>query len=314
MQAAIESRSTVPQHRQQFFQAIVCSLTDSLAVIDQTGEIRFVNRSWEEFGRCNGAVVTSGNYLSVCAAADDESSRESLDGLRDLLQGKIPSFSLEYPCHSPTTQRWFILDARRMEWPGEPLYLITHKNITRRRLAEEAARALSLTDQLTGLANRRHFDSFLNQEWNARSRSQDQMSLILFDIDHFKECNDTYGHLAGDQCLKSVAEVLKKFGNRPRDLAARYGGEEFALILGDSDELSASRIANEVRNQVRSLEIPLSHDGKFVTISAGVASARPIRTQSLEEFLSKADQALYLAKSRGRDRVERSADRLPLTA
>jgi len=171
--------------------------------------------------------------------------------------------------------------------------------------ANQNLRRLSLLDGLTGIANRRHFDEILLNEWNRAVRDAMPLSLVILDIDFFKNYNDTYGHQTGDDCLKQVAGCLSGFLKRPGDLAARYGGEEFAAILPNTDMQGAAAMGEMLRSGIEALQIPHSSSSvsAFVTISAGVASTIPLQTGSPEELLAAADKALYQAKQSGRNRV-----------
>ncbi len=164
---------------------------------------------------------------------------------------------------------------------------------------------LSISDELTNLGNRRHFDSMLEQEWQRALRFQTPVSLILFDIDFFKLFNDNYGHQAGDGCLRMVAEEIGSFARRPGDAAARYGGEEFVLLLSGTEPTQAVRIAEACRARVESLKIPHSYSkaGSVVTVSAGVTSMVPGHDTGRRTLVEAADKALYRAKSEGRNRV-----------
>lgn len=180
--------------------------------------------------------------------------------------------------------------------------------ITMRRNAElQAARdqleRISLTDSLTGLANRRHFDQHLAQEWARAQREGSSVALIMIDIDHFKNYNDEYGHPAGDHCLRQVAEALQSIAQRPLDLVARYGGEEFAIILPQTQAPVA--VAEQCRQVVEDLQIPhaFSEAASMVTISAGVCIGQPGPNDSPEAVTEGADEALYKAKEAGRNRV-----------
>lgn len=164
---------------------------------------------------------------------------------------------------------------------------------------------LTVLDELTGIANRRQFDAFLEKEWQRSLRAGQPISLVLLDIDCFKAYNDTYGHQAGDLCLTSVASRLASLARRPGDLAARYGGEEFALVLSGTDEESARQIAEQARAGVESLGIPHGRStvAPLVTISAGVATLVPKHVHTRKMFVECADLALYKAKRDGRNRV-----------
>lgn len=200
-------------------------------------------------------------------------------------------------------------------YPGKP-YLPEDVE-TMRSLAELAALALqranvfeemlkrSLTDGLTGLANRRHFDARLTQEWENAARDGRPLALLLVDIDSFKKYNDSYGHAQGDECLRQIAEVLMSAGRRQYDVAARYGGEEFALILPDSTVKNAAKRAEALRKTIMAMKIPhrASVTGKVVTVSIGVAAIVPTASTQPADLITRADQALYDAKKQGRNRV-----------
>jgi diguanylate cyclase (GGDEF)-like protein len=171
--------------------------------------------------------------------------------------------------------------------------------------ANHSLQALVLQDSLTGLSNRRHFDRGFGQEFRRAIRTGTSIGLILIDVDQFKQYNDTYGHQAGDACLRAIASTIPSLVNRPGDIAARYGGEELALLLPGTALAGARALAERVAQAVRNLAIP--HAGSehgIVTISAGVEAFVPVRDLDTEaELLEHADMALYAAKHAGRDRV-----------
>ncbi|OPX88728.1 PleD family two-component system response regulator [Pelotomaculum sp. PtaB.Bin117] len=164
---------------------------------------------------------------------------------------------------------------------------------------------LSLIDGLTGIANRRHFDEVFDNEWRRALRASQPLSVIMLDIDFFKKYNDFYGHLAGDDSLRQVADVLKRTACRAGDLAARYGGEEFSVVLPLTDVDEAFNIALKMHNNVRLLGIPhqQSEVSDILTVSAGVASMIPQQKVSPDILIKEADKALYKAKYQGRNRV-----------
>ncbi|WP_213881678.1 sensor domain-containing diguanylate cyclase [Pseudomonas sp. dw_358] len=165
--------------------------------------------------------------------------------------------------------------------------------------------ALSYQDGLTGIANRRRFDNTLAKEWSEAQRSGQPLSLILMDIDCFKQYNDQYGHLRGDECLKRVGQLLSLAAQRPRDLVARFGGEEFVWLLPDTDAEAARELAEKCRVLVRQQRIAheLSPVAPVVTLSLGVGTVMPSPEQSSTSFVEQVDRALYQAKREGRDRV-----------
>lgn len=168
-----------------------------------------------------------------------------------------------------------------------------------------ALQRISRVDALTGLANRRHLDDVLDVEWRRAARTHSPLSVLMIDVDCFKLYNDTLGHGAGDDCLRAVAEALRSELNRPSDFAARYGGEEFAVVLVDTDLEGAEVVAESMRTAVERLTIPhpSSVAGSYVTVSIGVATARPGKSFKAETLMGAADRMLYAAKRSGRNRV-----------
>ena len=165
---------------------------------------------------------------------------------------------------------------------------------------------LATIDGLTGIANRRFFDLRIQSEFRRAQREQTPLAIILFDIDYFKQFNDEFGHIAGDLCLKRIAQTIGGRFNRATELAARYGGEEFVVIISNIQLEQALNIANSVRKLVSSLAIsaPEKARSSFVTLSGGVACFTPDINQEPNELLEQADHALYLAKSAGRNCIE----------
>jgi two-component system chemotaxis family response regulator WspR len=163
---------------------------------------------------------------------------------------------------------------------------------------------LAALDSLTGIANRRRFDEVLRSEWQRGQRDKKPLSLLMCDIDCFKFYNDTFGHLAGDLCLKKAAAVLTEHLKRPADVAARYGGEEFAIVLPDTDQAGALLIASACCRHIEQLAIdnPRSPDG-VITMSIGLATILPSKADSAQALVARADKALYQAKNDGRNRV-----------
>jgi diguanylate cyclase (GGDEF)-like protein len=163
---------------------------------------------------------------------------------------------------------------------------------------------LARMDGLTGIANRRHFDTYLPTELQRSQRTKAPLSLILADVDHFKAYNDRYGHQAGDMCLKAVASAIQSAARRSTDLPVRYGGEEFAMILPETPLEGALDVAKSIAQGLAKLGIP--HDGsnehRVVTLSQGVATCGGGELSS-DQLLKRADQALYRAKETGRNRI-----------
>jgi diguanylate cyclase (GGDEF)-like protein len=169
----------------------------------------------------------------------------------------------------------------------------------------DALRALLLTDALTGVSNRRHFDHQLRHQWTHCLRSGSSLALLMIDIDYFKRYNDHYGHPQGDACLAAVAQCCAAVVQRPLDTFARYGGEEFAAILSDTALAGAAALAQRMVAQVRALQRThaASPLGGVLSISVGVASEVPTSQRDCAQLLQQADAHLYRAKQGGRNRA-----------
>ncbi|BEV14370.1 sensor domain-containing diguanylate cyclase [Herbaspirillum sp. DW155] len=306
-----QSDKSAASHFPRLLQAALDSLDSQIAVIDCTGVIHYVNKTWCDFGKENG--IPSGyrwigaNYLAVCHTAGsrgDGDGQQVYAGIRAVIESGAPCFQYEYPCHSPNEQRWFMMRIAPM-LEAENFFVVSHNVITGRKLAEqrierlnEKLALLAVTDKLTGLANRMKLDEALESEITRARRYEKKLSLILLDVDHFKEVNDKFGHSAGDAVLVRIAEILRA-NVRATDIVGRWGGEEFLLILPECDVEAASCMAEKLRLIVE------RHRFAFVdtrTCSFGVAAYQS--GQDGTTLLSLADSALYRAKNSGRNRVE----------
>jgi len=165
---------------------------------------------------------------------------------------------------------------------------------------------LSQRDGLTELYNRRTFEEKAGEAWRLATRNKTPLSILLFDIDHFKRFNDTYGHVTGDDCIRKVAGTIASCFNRPGDIVARYGGEEFIALLPDTDAIGAAHTAESIRSAVEELAIPHEKSTEFkrVTISVGATTLRYTTGTNLEQQIEAADQALYKSKEQGRNQVQ----------
>ncbi len=165
---------------------------------------------------------------------------------------------------------------------------------------------LCIIDPLTNITNRRGFSNSLKVEWNRATRENDYLGLIMLDIDYFKKYNDTYGHQAGDACLKQVAAALAQCLRRPADLAARYGGEEFVIILPSTPPSGVKAVAEQVNQCIENLRIDHSENSvsPYVTASLGAACGKPLPKITYDDFLGAADDALYKAKDQGRNQFQ----------
>lgn len=315
----------------EFLQRTLDCLRSHMAILNDEGTIIAVNATWNKFATSNGLAEKfcgpGANYLRSCDQATGDCSEEAkvvADGIRDVIANRREHFYLEYPCHSPSEQRWFSVRITRFEINQSVKIVVSHDNVTQRKLAElkvqEANRRLSqiaATDGLTGIANRRSFDTAFEQEWKRNARTRTPLSVALLDVDCFKQFNDNYGHLPGDDCLKAIAQTLQKTIGRAGDFVARYGGEEFAIILPNT-AAGSSVILERLLVCIRTLAIPhaFSNVGRgVVTVSIGCATVVPSENDSESALLARADHALYEAKVNGRDQlICDDAERAVLTA
>lgn len=264
--------------------------------------------------------------IVICTAYSDYSAEELSTRFRDtdsLLILKKPFEPLEIlQMANALTEKW-TLSRRAALRLNEMRQLVEQRTtelekanaellfeIDRRRKKEVELQRISRLDSLTGVANRRVFDEILKEEWKLATCLGQPLSLVMLDLDHFKEYNDHYGHVAGDTCLRDVAQSISHHPKRPRNLFARYGGEEFALILPQTSNQGACLVAERLRNAIEVLQIPhgFSSTGTTLTVSLGVATVIPRDGIPVDSLIKLADQALYSAKHAGRNRVETVGD------
>ena len=280
-------------------------------VTDQNFTILMANHSyWAEFG----ALPVDKKTILCHEHRPGESCHTENCPLTRILAGS-DSYAYEASKEKDGVSQHFIVTSKPLlDAKGKAIGIIeSFQEITERKHAEEALAAsnrklesLSNTDGLTGIANRRHFDDVLAREYARHARSGAKLSLILLDIDYFKAFNDSYGHIAGDECLQKIAKVIADCAARPADLAARYGGEEFACILPETDRTGALVIAEKIRMDIMALAIPhqKSQVAACVTASLGVETVQCRTGGSALEILVQVDELLYCAKSSGRNRIE----------
>ncbi|MDA3913615.1 diguanylate cyclase [Oleiagrimonas sp.] len=295
-----------------FLRSVLDTIPDHVAVIDTRGDIHFVNQNWVEFGRENACRVVPDwkgvNYLDACdkaAAMGDTFGMKAASGIRSVMASEADDFYFEYPCHSQDEKRWFMMRVTPFYMKGEPYYVVCHQNITERKIAEEKVLSLAFLDGLTHIPNRRYFDTFLDGEWKRCRRLNMPLSLVLIDLDHFKLLNDSYGHQQGDESLKLVGRLLKKYSRRPADACARYGGEEFAMVYGNTTLSQAGLLMEFLLEDIRSLQIPnaASPAAPVLTASIGLSSTIPGDVNRPQHLVKAADDLLYQAKENGRNQL-----------
>jgi len=232
--------------------------------------------------------------------------------LKQLSSRDRAEYDIQLAGTANTTEDFILSTAALTNLDGSRGLFCQFKNITARKVAEkelaaanEALTRMSMIDGLTQIANRRCFDETLNKEWLRLKRNQLPLSLLMGDIDFFKKYNDHYGHQGGDECLRQIAQVLARSVMRPADLVARYGGEEFVVLLPEIDIQGAICVGNRILAAIEgvAIEHQLSTVSKTVTMSMGAATLVPKAGQDGAGLIALADEALYLSKNGGRNRI-----------
>ena len=277
----------------------------SVMITDTKGNLTYVNPKFCEVSGYSREEVIGHNPRFLKSGETPLSTYEGLWGA--LISGN------EYKCELLNKKKngdfyWESASFSPIKSPSGNIthFLAVKEDITEKKRLEGRLTELSFTDELTGIANRRSYEKAIESEWNRARRKQMPLACIMVDIDYFKSFNDNFGHIAGDDCLRKVAQAIKSVIVRAGDLVARYGGEEFILILPDSDKESARKLAEVLRKKVESLKIenPSSDISDYITISLGVASLVPGETGMGSVLVSATDSELYLAKKEGRNRVK----------
>lgn len=285
-----------------FLDSILQSTGDILIIaLDTTFRVKYLNTMGE---RVLGIKAEKAHEERLLDLIESRERSHFAKAIRAVAPGQEYGFQFNYDLDG--TSHYFEATLSEILHTGTLAgYLLVAHDTTERKQLEETLLNLSYLDGLTGIANRRRFDERLEQEWRRASREQQKLTLIMVDIDYFKNYNDHYGHPAGDECLKKIAQVLHEASGRPGDLAARYGGEEFALILPNTTHAGGEKVAEQIRARVEALELPhaRSEVSPWVTVSVGVTSHAPGNKEDSNILLEGADRALYKAKQQGRNRV-----------
>ncbi|MET3131189.1 two-component system cell cycle response regulator [Oxalobacteraceae bacterium GrIS 1.11] len=304
-QLQIRSNHATQQEQEERLRTIVNNMAEGLLIIEADGTIQFTNPA------CDQCLGYQENQLAGRSIAD-------------LLQPQVTQEYLEYfalYAANPETARKHgtreVLIRHRSGaglsmdltltpmYLRQPLYIGLLHDITHHKQSEDALQRAAHIDVLTRIANRRHFDIFLEKEWQRSVRSGAPLSLVVLDVDHFKLYNDSLGHPAGDACLQQVAQALQSHACRPTDLAARYGGEEFVLLFAETEASAALPIAEAIRAHIEALHLPhpRSSTAPWVTVSIGVATMFPHQLDDRSSLFVAADRAMYVAKENGRNQV-----------
>jgi diguanylate cyclase (GGDEF)-like protein len=239
------------------------------------------------------------NYGAICRSADysdqETGGSAAWHGISSVLRGERDRFTLEYPCATPQEDKWFRMRVVPLAGRVTSGAVIAHEEITERKRLEASLHAMATTDELTGLANRRQFFTFLRDEHaRLKRRTGHCAAVLMMDLDRFKAVNDTYGHEAGDAVLAHVAGLIQH-SLREVDKAGRLGGEEFGVLLGEADAEAAESYAERLRQDIAG--VPTIYDSHTIpmTISIGIA-VLTADDLNVETVLRKADEAMYRAK------------------
>ncbi|MGI6551544.1 MAG: sensor domain-containing diguanylate cyclase [Bacillota bacterium] len=292
------------------FQRIVETAIEGILIFDKDYRITFANKNMASMLGYTVNEMLGRSYISFFP----ESQLDVYKHQESLRKKGLDSV---YECcllRKDGQKHWFLISAKPIfddygRFEGSfGMFTDINERKEMELLLEETNRQLtelSNKDSLTGIPNRRCFDATLEHEYSRLRRSKSKLSVILLDIDHFKEYNDYYGHVMGDDCLRQVGKVLTSCISRSVDLAARYGGEEFACILPDTDIHGAVKIAERIRQRIQDLKIEhkKSSVSEFVTASFGVITVRYSPKVSLADIVAMADKLLYKAKVSGRNRI-----------
>ena len=304
-QLQIRSNSETQEEQAERLRTIVNNMAEGLLIIEADGRIQYTNPACDHYlgyrenelaGRSIGELLSplvTQEYLDYFAmyAANPETAHNH--GTREVAirhrNGEAMSMDLTL---TPMYLR-------------QPLYIGLLHDITHHKQSEDALQRAAYLDPLTKIANRRHFDSFLEKEWQRAVRNGGTLSLVVLDVDHFKLYNDSLGHPAGDTCLQQVALAIQAHACRSGDLAARYGGEEFVMLFAETEAENAMVLAETIRADIENLRLPhpRSPTSNWITVSIGVATIRPHQLDDREALFVAADRALYVAKEGGRNQV-----------
>ncbi len=293
------------REREAHYRLLANNIADIIILIDARSRLRYVSQSVEPVLGKRPEDLLGKSCFDMIHPEDQESVRSATAQLSGIDRVSTVVFRT---WRADGTLAWVESKFKLAALPDDPAqleFLCVIRDVTERKRMEDELNQLNrrlaqlaATDGLTGLTNRRTFDDFLLRQFE----SCDEISVLLLDIDGFKGYNDTYGHQAGDRCLQAVAKVIGDATSNTSGLSARYGGEEFAVVLPDTGEDDALKVAEAIRLAVRALGVPNAGSSRgYITVSVGVA-ARTDATRDDSALVGEADSALYEAKRLGRNR------------
>ena len=291
-----------------FSRDILDTLREPVVIVDAGAQIIKANRAWIDWQRSTGVGedAVGNGYLKLVLRPDRLINKSHELALNTAVEAVLQGVGDERDCDikyldADGHEQWFTIRIRAFRHGSGRHALIAHADITRLKRAEQELRQLAITDGLTQVANRRHFDERIHEEIDRSQRYGRPLVLLLLDIDHFKKVNDSYGHPAGDAVLRRVADICRA-SIRTLDLVARFGGEEFAILLPETDIPGALQLAERIREEIAASPVVYGPHTIQVTASLGVAATENGDRDS-EQLLKAADEMLYAAKQGGRNQV-----------
>lgn len=313
-------------HRLALLESILGAVNLGAIVLDEQHRIVLWNHWMARHSACRADAVLGQDFFAVYPelrhkridSAITQALRDNFQSLLSQTLHKAPFALYTHGVAAGTAEgqerMQQAIAVTPINLPASPRHCLIQINdvsiaVGREKLLREQTmvlRSQTFSDGLTGIANRRHFDVAIEKEMRRAMRTGSPLSLLMIDIDHFKDYNDHYGHQQGDDCLIRVAAELAAMLQRPTDLLARYGGEEFAAILPDTDAAQALRMAEAIRERAAELRIAHAKTDnavKHITVSIGIATQHPQQQVAISALIGAADRALYLAKGAGRNRV-----------
>ena len=308
MDLLVSRRTEELRDKESQIRSVVASIVEAVILIDEGGKIQSANAAAEQMFGYAEAEVLGKNVSMLMPSPYQEEHDGYLKHYLETGERKIIGVGGRRLKGLRRDGEVFDMELAVSE-SGDGADLVFTgivRDISVQLEYERELEELSSRDGLTGLPNRRSLDRALEEEWRRCLRGNAPMAVALFDIDHFKQYNDHYGHLSGDECLKRVAQAMAQQVHRAGDSVARFGGEEFALVLPEADITGAEAVAEQIRQAVSDLGIPHAQHSSadHVTVSAGVASRIPTADIATQDLIHAADMALYRAKEAGRNQVQ----------
>ncbi|WP_252312287.1 sensor domain-containing diguanylate cyclase [Sinobaca sp. H24] len=281
--------------------SILNSLGDQICVIDRAGMILFVNDEWiRESTNSSRLFDIQGVGVNYMHAV--EANTYVHEGLLSVLSGREKYFTYEYSCHTPTEKRWNVMQATPLviNGTGSEGVVIRHVDVTKQKLLEMQLKHQAETDSLTGLYNRRYFETRLRQEIAMLQRSGACLSLLAIDVDNFKAVNDLYGHQIGDIVLKQLAMLIGE-STRETDILARVGGDEFAVLLPGTNKAGLNKVASKILNVVQQ-QNNNERNPYPITLNISIGGSHFSHKDSMESILKKQTRPFMAQKTAGKTR------------